>query len=110
MVDGIHEAVAHSACPFIGVKSHRMVIHRTNFGDRSLGSQGIPSHALVPNSMSFPRRIYDAIICLLDSKHAPPNETRKILERGMRSGAVSMVKDVSRTLLFLYFAIPLPPT
>lgn len=67
------------------------------------------SHALVPNPVSFPRRIYDAIICLLDSKHAPLNETRKILERGMRSGAVSMLQDVSCTLLFLYLSVMLPP-
>lgn len=44
------------------------------------------------------RRLYDATLCLLDSKNAPRSEVRRVLERGMRHGAVSLVTDVSRVV------------
>ena len=42
------------------------------------------------------RRLYDCLVSVLDEKDHDFGDIRRVLERGMRNGAVSLMKDVSR--------------
>lgn len=42
-----------------------------------------------------PRRLYDCLITVLDKKDEDFGEVRRVLESGMKNGAVSLMKDVS---------------
>lgn len=52
-------------------------------------------HPGVPNPpWALCRRLYDCLVALLDEKGAKFSDIRRILERGMKTGAVSLMKDV----------------
>lgn len=41
------------------------------------------------------RRLYDCLVSALDEKGEEFGDIRRVLERGMKNGAVSLMKDVS---------------
>lgn len=41
------------------------------------------------------RRLYDCLVSLMEEKGAEWSDIRGVLERGMRNGAISLMKDVS---------------
>lgn len=48
------------------------------------------------------RRLYDCLGSLLDEKGANFSDIRRVLEGGMKTGAVSLMKDVSGIVVGLY--------
>lgn len=43
------------------------------------------------------RRLYDCLVSVLDEKGHDFGEIRRVLEKGMKNGALSLMKDVSQS-------------
>ena len=46
--------------------------------------------------------MYDCLVSLLDEKGAKFCDIRRVLERGMKTGAISLMKDVRGDVIALY--------